>query len=218
MPSFTSEYTRRLAPSTHDYHAAYGLTVDGDPRPAPPMYHASATQVVSTHPHAGRSRYEWYTGLAALTSSNTSFDLKSAAAPPPAAAMAYPNYDIIRPSAWDPYLELHGPDMVMGMITHDTTQPIVPAHQTKMSLQPSPPPPPHYRLRPETVVRPPVQEEKHVGGVSAHLDYDMKMMAEYVADITHRMYVFFFSSRPIHTRDKRVKGGGGWRPRLWNRR
>ena len=187
MPSFTSEYTRRLAPSAHDYHAAYGLTVDGDPRPAPPTYHASATQVVPTHPHPGRSRYEWYTGLAALTSSNTLFDLKSAA---PAAAMTYPNYDVIRSSAWDPYLEPHGPGVVMGTTTHGTTQRVVPAHQTKILLQPSPPPPPHHQLRSETVVRPPVREEKHVGGVSAHLDYDLKMMAEYVADITHRMYVF----------------------------
>lgn len=51
-----------------------------------------------------------------------------------------------------------------------------------------------YRRAPETRSEPKtVKEEKAQGGVSAHLDYEMDQMSDFVSDMAQGMYVLYFA-------------------------
>ncbi|KAL8969793.1 MAG: hypothetical protein Q9197_004157 [Variospora fuerteventurae] len=51
----------------------------------------------------------------------------------------------------------------------------------------------HFRQRLPAPPTPPVKEEKATGGVSAHLDYEMDSMAEFVAEMAQGMYELYES-------------------------
>ncbi|KAI9855730.1 MAG: hypothetical protein M1824_005890 [Vezdaea acicularis] len=86
------------------------------------------------------------------------------------------------------------PGLIHPHQSYPIAAPVLPSMQTHSRSVIDEPFTQHQKRQPERIVRQdPVKEEKAIGGVSAHLDYEMDQMADYVAEMSQGMYDLYKS-------------------------
>ncbi len=173
MPYYAGDPAGRYPLTPPEYHPAYTVTRAGDARLAPQLPYGAHSHLSAYPEKDGADRYGLPPGYAPSVSLRY----------PHGAPTAAPTYDAHYPSRYGHRQSMYGP----------VAAPVLPSLRANEATAQDWAGPGFPSLPELANVVESAPEEKPVGGVAAHLDYEMEQMSAFVAEMAQRMYDLYRS-------------------------